>query len=421
MTQGALDFLFGLQFFGIKVGLENIKNLLEYYKVDYNSLNYIHIAGTNGKGSTAAILYSIYKESGLKTGLFTSPHLVTFKERIVVGNRTITDEELASYTDYFKEGIEKFRCTFFEATTAIAIKFFIDNSADLVVLETGLGGTLDSTNIVTPLISVITSIDFDHQKYLGNSLIEIARDKGGIIKKGIPIVIGERRIFIKKFYRTLSRKRGSDIFFSGKLPTFSKYGTNLLFENETFSVQFGLRGQYQRKNLSTALKVVEVLNQTKTDILPFIDKEKLQRGLEKANIKGRFSKVSDKPFIITDTAHNYQGLINLKKELSRVVYKNLHIVFGTVSDKDYNKAIKVITSIKANYYFSEPKIGRGLKKAYYDNYINNNSLKKAYSFDSVDKGYNKAIENYENGDLILITGSNFVVGDFYKYYEENKI
>ncbi|MFO7810599.1 MAG: Mur ligase family protein, partial [Candidatus Delongbacteria bacterium] len=189
MVSAKLQYLYDRGMFGIKLGLENIQNLLYHYDIDTEKLKTVHIAGTNGKGSTASIISAVLTEAGYRTGLFTSPHLQRFNERIKIGDRQITDDDLSEYIDALKEGIEKFNCTFFEAGTAIAFKYFIDKKVDIAVIETGLGGRLDSTNVITPLVSVITGIDLDHQKQLGTSVVEIAREKAGIIKTGVPVVL----------------------------------------------------------------------------------------------------------------------------------------------------------------------------------------------------------------------------------------
>ncbi|MBU4486797.1 MAG: bifunctional folylpolyglutamate synthase/dihydrofolate synthase, partial [Candidatus Delongbacteria bacterium] len=183
MIREEIQYLFDRGMFGMKMGLKNILDLLDYYKIDNNKLNTVHIAGTNGKGSTANIIAQVLTANGYKTGLFTSPHLERFNERIKIDDIEISDEDLAEYIIFFKDGIEKFNCTFFEANTAIVFKYFLDKNVDVAVIETGLGGRFDSTNIVTPIVSVITGIDFDHQKQLGNSIVQIAREKAGIIKR----------------------------------------------------------------------------------------------------------------------------------------------------------------------------------------------------------------------------------------------
>jgi len=202
-----LDYLYNLTFSGIKLGLSNIDNLLTASQVPHRALKIIHVAGTNGKGSTCNILSSIYREAGYKVGLFTSPHLIKFNERIKINGEMISDEDIASLTEFFRAGIDKHHCTFFEATTAMALKYFCDQQVDIVILEVGLGGRLDSTNIVTPLLSVITGINLDHTTYLGNSLIEITREKAGIIKQCVPVVANDNKKFVLKKIKVLAGKK----------------------------------------------------------------------------------------------------------------------------------------------------------------------------------------------------------------------
>jgi dihydrofolate synthase/folylpolyglutamate synthase len=421
-----LEFLYGLQFTGIKLGLHNIKNLLKDYDVDYKSLKIIHIAGTNGKGSTSNILKSVFQSAGYKAGLFTSPHLVKFNERIRINDEMISDSDLEELTEFFREGIIRHNCTFFEATTAIALKYYIDNKTDIAIIETGLGGRLDSTNVVTPVISVITGIDYDHTSYLGNSLIEIAKEKGGIIKPGIPVVINEKRKFVSKKLAQIAKKNGSDCYFASKEIRLSGIKTlkkgkkiEFLFNGEKIRTYFNLEGKYQLINLKTALTVLKYLNKRTTIAVSVND---VKKGLSDVVVSGRMEVVSNDPYILIDAAHNSQGLRKIRDELKEFKYNNLHLVAGTVNDKDYREFVRIMLDFDGRKYFVQPKIKRGLEIGKIAAYLKGKKLsdnQKNYSlYNSVTDGMNEALKNYNQGDLIFVTGSHFVLGDFLETIEK---
>lgn len=413
-----LDFLYNLRFTGIKLGLENINNLLNEYQIEHQKLNIIHVAGTNGKGSTSNILSSVYREAGYKVGIFTSPHLICFNERIKINGKMISDEEIADLADYFSAGIKRNSCTFFEATTAMALKYFSDNKVDIVIFEVGLGGRLDSTNVVTPLLSVIVGINLDHTSYLGNSLIEIAREKAGIIKKGVPVVANDRKKFILKKIASIAKKKQAR-FFPARLKlsvkTHKSSGKNIVsfnFGQEKVTALYNLRGSYQLLNLKTAVTALKVLKKK----FPLTGVQ-IENGLKRVIVKGRMEEISLEPHIMIDAAHNPHGLMKLKEEISKLKFNKLHLVTGTVKDKDYRQYIRTVVDFNAVKYFVQPSMERGLEVDKIENYLQSygrglSAQKKRYSFYSTVKaGFEKACENYEDGDLIFVTGSHFVLAD----------
>ncbi|MBN1971801.1 MAG: hypothetical protein JXR48_17410 [Candidatus Delongbacteria bacterium] len=403
-----LDYLYGLQFTGIKLGLMNIRNLLNYCKIDYNKLKYIHIAGTNGKGSTANMLNQIYVMSGYKTALFTSPHITDFNERIKVNNQMISDDDLARLTLELKEGIDLFKCTFFEATTAIAIKYYIEKKVDIVLFEVGLGGRLDSTNIVTPLASLITGIDFDHMGMLGYSLIEIAREKAGIIKNKVPVIYNDNRKYIRKFFQSKAVANGSEYIDANKKRIYFKDGfVGFYFKCKYFRSGFNLAGSYQLYNLRTVISTIEKLNY----ILP-VNESGLRNALHTVKVKGRMETVSENPRIIIDAAHNKQGLENLVKEVRFLNFKRLFLLAGILKDKDYKEYLKIMTKISKKVIIFPPNHERALDIERVRTYIYSVGYRGFDIHTSVDSGFAQILGDYKDGDLILVTGSHFVLSDF---------
>jgi dihydrofolate synthase/folylpolyglutamate synthase len=411
MIREEIQYLFDRGMFGMKMGLKNILDLLEYCKVDHKKLVTVHVAGTNGKGSTSNIISQVLTANGYKTGLFTSPHLQRFNERIRIDNIEISDEELSEYIKFFKSGIEKFNCTFFEANTAIAFKYFLDKKVDIAVIETGLGGRLDATNIITPVVSVITGIDFDHQKQLGNSIVQIAREKAGIFKPGVQAVANFRREAVRKVFRSYAKKNKSELNLVKKKEfKFINSAGERIFEFFMDGVKhravINLKGKYQEDNLRTAVTALKIMsNRFK------LDPAKTVTALSGIKVKGRMEVISKEPLFIIDAAHNIEGLTFLKCELENSVRGTIHLILGMVKDKDYEKALKFISGIKAKKYFTQAENKRMLdietmKK---DKYLNND--RTASYFIKPYEAYAEAVKNYRKGDIIVAAGSHFILGD----------
>ncbi len=421
MIREEIQYLFDRGMFGMKMGLKNILELLEYYKVDYTKLVTVHVAGTNGKGSVSNIISQVMTANGYKTGLFTSPHLQRFNERIRIDNIEISDEELSDYIKFFKEGIEKFNCTFFEANTAIAFKYFLDKKVDIAVIETGLGGRLDATNIITPVVSVITGIDFDHQKQLGNSIVQIAKEKAGIFKKGVPVVANFRRETVLKIFRPYAKKNRIELHIVKKkefkfINSAGRKTFEFFMNGEKQSSVINLKGKYQEDNLRTALTALKKISKKFC-----LDTEKTAQTLSDIKVKGRMEFISKEPLFMIDAAHNIEGLTFLKHELENSVRGTVHLILGMVRDKDYEKALKFISGIKAKKYFTQAENKRMLdietmKK---DKYLILD--RTAAYFLKPYEAYSEAVKNYKKGDMIVAAGSHFILGDLLDQFKIKKI
>jgi dihydrofolate synthase / folylpolyglutamate synthase len=421
MIREEIQYLFDRGMFGMKMGLNNILDLLNYCNVDYKKLASVHIAGTNGKGSTSNIIAQTLTANGYKTGLFTSPHLQRFNERIKIDNIEIPDEKLSEYINFFKEGIEKFNCTFFEANTAIALKYFLDSDVDIAVIETGLGGRLDATNILTPIVSVITGIDRDHEKQLGSSLVQIAKEKAGIIKKGIPVVLNFRHKKLYKTFRAAASKKGSRLVIveKNKFNFYSKCGSlnlDYYFSGTKCNSQIDMIGEYQKDNLRTSLTALKVISKTYP-----LEAGKVSGIIGSIRIKGRMEMISSAPPVLIDAAHNSEGLRFLKNWIDNSDSKNIRLVAGMVKDKDYEKSLCDISNIKAVKYFTEASNKRMLdietmKKC--KCLVNDGT---ATYYKTPIEAYNSALNDMSEGDLIIVSGSHFVIGDFLNEFNKNKI
>jgi dihydrofolate synthase/folylpolyglutamate synthase len=352
----------------------------------------IHVGGTNGKGSTSHMIASVLQEAGYKVGLYTSPHLKSFSERIRINGTEVRQQFITDFIDQNKTFLEKQELSFFEMTVGMAFQYFAQEKVDIAIIEVGLGGRLDSTNIITPEVSVITNIGLDHTQFLGETLPEIAFEKAGIIKKNIPVVIGERQKDVEKVFAEIANVNNSEIIVASDTP--ERYHTDLL-------------GDYQKHNVKTAVIAIRNLK----DFI--IDESQLKNGLLKVavstGLKGRWQVLQNKPKIICDTAHNAEGLSLVMKQLQNEEYNQQHIVLGVVSDKDLACILPLFPQ-KATYYFCQPNIPRALNveelkaKAVDFNLIGE-------SFDSVNQAYKSAKESALQNDIIYIGGSTFVVAE----------
>jgi len=352
----------------------------------------IHVGGTNGKGSTSHMISSILQEAGYKVGLYTSPHLKNFTERIRINGEEVSKSFVVDFIQENKAFLEKQQLSFFEMTVGMAFDFFEKEQVDIAVIEVGLGGRLDSTNIITPEVSVITNIGFDHIQFLGETLPEIAFEKAGIIKKNIPIVIGEHQLEVKTVFIEKALEMSSQIVFAS---------------DEIVSYKTDLLGEYQRYNLKTAVKAVQQLSSFSISKKHIIDG--LLGVVKNTNLLGRWQILQQNPKVICDTAHNKEGLQLVMHQLKNENFQNLHIVLGVVNDKNLEEILSLFPK-KARYYFCRPNIPRGLSAT---------ELKftakkfKLYGkvFDSVNQATNFAVENAAPADLIYVGGSTFVVAE----------
>lgn len=378
-----------------KADLTATINLANYLKNPEKSFKTIHVAGTNGKGSTSHMLASVFQEAGYKTGLYTSPHLKDFRERIKINGEMIPKQYVLEFVENHKPYFEKNQLSFFEMTVGLAFDYFRNEKVDIAIVEVGMGGRLDSTNIITPEVSVITNIGLDHVQFLGNSLTEIASEKAGIIKKEIPIIIGETLRETKPVFERIAAEKNAPITFAESID-FSNYTSDL-------------KGIYQQKNIKTVLAALKLLREKGWNISEEAIEKGLLNTIKNTGLMGRWQVLSDAPKVICDTAHNKDGLKLVMQQLENESFEKLHIVLGVVNDKDLDSVLPLFPK-NATYYFCKPNIPRGLDASLL--------LTKARGFGmigeeymSVEKAYKAATKVASRNDLIFVGGSTFVVAE----------
>lgn len=355
----------------------------------------VHVAGTNGKGSTSHMLASILQETGYKVGLYTSPHLKDFRERIKINGKCVSKQFVVDFIDRNKSFFEKNHLSFFEMTVGMAFEYFVNQEIDIAVIEVGMGGRLDSTNIVTPEISVITNIGLDHTQFLGETLAKIAREKAGIIKQNVPVVIGETQNETKPVFLEIARNCNSEIVFADE-------AVNESFESD-------LKGIYQQKNIKTVVQTVHELQKIGYLILESHLKNGLLNVTSNTGLLGRWQVLQYKPKVICDTGHNREGLSYVMEQLQKEDYKSLHIVFGIVNDKNLNNIVDLLPT-SAQYYFCKPDIPRGMDAHELQSQLSGFGL-RGDSYKSVKEAYEMALQNAVQEDLIFVGGSTFVVAE----------
>lgn len=401
------------QVLGGKALNKSLDKTLELAELLYNpqsKFKSIHIAGTNGKGSSSAMLASIYQEAGYKIGLYTSPHLKSFTERIKINGQEVEEQFVIDFVEHIQEYIESSNPSFFEITTLMAFEYFALHKVDLAIIETGLGGKLDSTNILNPEACLITNIGLDHQSILGNTLKEIGQEKAGIIKHNTPIVISETQNEIKSVFTTIAQEQNAPIYFGDEsisIKNINAKGTRRFTANEK-TYELGLLGKYQLKNVSGVLTIINILQ----ELYPVSDKN-IQNGLanisQNVNLKGRWQIIQENPKIICDTGHNIDGIKEIVKQLESETYDKLHIVWGMVSDKDYKKIMQFLPK-NALYYFCKPNIERALNPELLLNFSLEIGL-KGEIIEDVNEAIAQSIKNCSQSDVIFIGGSTFVVAE----------
>jgi dihydrofolate synthase/folylpolyglutamate synthase len=378
-----------------KKDLSNTLKLSKQLGEPHKRFKSIHVGGTNGKGSTSHMLASVLQEAGYKVGLYTSPHLKDFRERIRINGKVVSKQFVISFIKRNKAFFDSNNLSFFEMTVGMAFDYFAKQNVDIAVIEVGLGGRLDSTNIIVPELSVITNIGFDHMQFLGDTLISIAGEKAGIIKQGIPVVIGETHDETKIVFTDKAKETSSEIYFADQL-------IDYVLESD-------LEGSYQIHNIKTVQQSVELLRNSGFKI----SKPKLKKGLlnvvKNTGLKGRWQVLETKPKIICDTAHNREGLIYIIRQLKEEEFNSLHIVFGVVNDKDLSSIIPLLPK-KATYYFCKPKVQRGLDAELLKNTFAKSQL-IGRSYNSVKEALICAKSKANKSDLIYVGGSTFVVGE----------
>lgn len=426
--QDTLSFLFSQLPMYQKVGgiafkddLHNIKILDRLLRHPHQAYPTIHIAGTNGKGSTAHMIAAILQAAGLKVGLYTSPHYNDFRERIKVNGGYIKEDFIIEFVEETKKSYAEVQPSFFEITVAMAFSYFKAEKVDLAVIETGLGGEKDSTNIITPILSVITNIGWDHQAILGNTLPEIAAQKAGIVKPEVPVVIGESHPETKIVFKQKAEDTQSQILFADQQLSAQKSEVEpdktiyQVFKEDALwlaDLRVDLSGDYQKFNLQTALQAIEVLNEQQL-LLTLIDQKAIRKGLKEiktlTQMKGRWDIIQDNPTIILDSAHNESAIRLVMDQLEQLSYKQLHIVLGMVRDKGQKKILQLFPA-EAIYYFAKPNVPRGMDASNLAKLASSLGLTGAI-YESVQMALEAAKQQAEKVDLIYVGGSTFVVAE----------
>ena len=398
-----------------KSDLENTLALDKHFGNPHKAFKTIHIAGTNGKGSISHSLASVLQEAGYKTGLYTSPHLVDYRERIRVNGKMISEDFVCQFINSITSILTKLKPSFFEMSVALAFEYFKYEEVDVAIIEVGMGGRLDSTNIITPELSIISNIGLDHTQFLGNNLESIAKEKAGIIKQKTPVIIGETQAETKEIFIKIAKQRNAEIHFADQeIKVISSSQKKYIIKNpsNTKEIEFDLIGKYQEKNLSTIIFAI-----TKLRTLGFnISEEQSQNGLKSiianTNFKGRWEILKTKPLIVCDVGHNKEGLTHTIEQIKSQEYQKLHIVLGFVNDKNILEVLKLFPK-NAEYYFTQASAPRAMNTKELTQQANSLGL-YGTSYNNVNDAYKSALTNAKLEDMIFIGGSTFVVGDLLK-------
>ncbi|MBR1631840.1 MAG: bifunctional folylpolyglutamate synthase/dihydrofolate synthase [Paludibacteraceae bacterium] len=391
-----------------KPGLDNARKLLQALGNPHQSFRSIHVAGTNGKGSTSHLLAAVMQSAGLRTGLYTSPHLVDFGERIRIDGEKIEQTYVTHFVEEHHTLLEQIRPSFFETVMAMAFCYFRDRAVDIAVIEVGLGGRLDATNIITPILSVITNIGMDHTEYLGNTIEAIATEKAGIIKPHVPVVIGETDERTTPIFRSKAQQNEAPIVFADRQPDYSS------------SLTCELHGEYQQHNKQTARVAIEQLRQSG---LPIQDRH-IRQGFEQVcrltKLQGRWQQIHDDPLIICDTGHNSHGIRHVAHQLQQLMeHRKLFIIFGMVADKDIDDVLQLMPQ-QALYHFVAPDSHRALPAEEMLRRAQNHGL-HGQAFESFAEAIEKVLAEARPTDAIFIGGSNYLVGTALKYKATHNI
>ena len=389
-----------------KPGLQTTFALDEHFGHPHQKYKTIHIAGTNGKGSSSHTLAAILQSQGYKVGLYTSPHLVDFRERIRVNGECVPEQYVIDFVEENRTFFEPLHPSFFELTTAMALKYFAEQKVDYAVIEVGLGGRLDCTNIITPILSIITNISFDHTQFLGNTLAEIAGEKAGIIKPGVPVVIGEYLPETQPVFENKAKAENAPILFA------QDFDVTRLENSEPSDVDMELKGSYQERNKKTILTALHILRQ-KLAISDEAIREGFAHVCELTGLRGRWEKLNDAPLTICDTGHNLAGWSYLAPQINAVKAETKHIVFGMVDDKDVAHVLQLLKEMLENrvkYYWTQPSTKRAIPVEKLSELALKLGLHGSL-YHSVKEAYNAALENAEKGDFVFVGGSSYVVAD----------
>lgn len=389
-----------------KPGLQTTFALDEHFGHPHQKYKTIHIAGTNGKGSSSHTLAAILQSQGYKVGLYTSPHLVDFRERIRVNGECVPEQYVIDFVEENRAFFEPLHPSFFELTTAMALKYFAEQKVDYAVIEVGLGGRLDCTNIITPILSIITNISFDHTQFLGNTLAEIAGEKAGIIKPGVPVVIGEYLPETRTVFEKKAKSENAPILFA------QDFDADHLESSENCDVDMELKGSYQERNKKTILAALHILRQ-KLAISDEAIREGFAHVCELTGLRGRWEKLNDAPLTICDTGHNLAGWSYLAPQINAVKAETKHIVFGMVDDKDVAHVLQLLKEKMENrvkYYWTQPSTKRAIPVEKLSELALKLGLHGSL-YHSVKEAYNAALKNAGKDDFVFVGGSSYVVAD----------
>jgi dihydrofolate synthase/folylpolyglutamate synthase len=404
-----------------KDNLDNTIRLDEMFGHPHLSFKTIHVAGTNGKGSVSHMLASILQEAGYKTGLYTSPHLKDFRERIRVNGEMITEKAVVQFTELFqqKNEIEKIEPSFFELTVSMAFDYFRSMEVDVAVIEVGLGGRLDSTNIITPEISVITNISFDHMALLGDTLAKIAAEKAGIIKKDVPVVVGETSPETSFVFEQFAKKMQTELTFADQLyqtdysmlTIDGKQSLNVTKNDQLFypELKLDLLGIYQRFNVQTVLKVIDLLNEQGWNLSESVIRKGLLNVIQNTGLLGRWQITGHNPLTICDTGHNPAGIKLVVEQINQTAWKALHMVIGMVNDKDQDEVLSLLPK-NAQYYFTKASIPRAAEPEVLAAKAERFGF-KGNCYPTVRQALSAALANAGENDLVFVGGSTFVVAE----------
>ena len=412
---------------GYKEGLSNTLALDDYLNHPHLSYKTIHVGGTNGKGSVSHTIAALLQECGYRVGLYTSPHLVDFRERIRINGKPISQQYVVEFVEQHRSFFEPLHPSFFEVTTAMAFKYFKDRNIDIAVVEVGLGGRLDCTNIIDPLVSVITNISFDHTQFLGDTLAKIAAEKAGIIKVGTPVVIGESNAETRPVFEAKAREMHAPIVFAEDEPEvisaepLTKGGMRYLLKHfGQFDGDLG--GIYQKQNLNTVFYALrELLKQgyLSSDIGGKTwerSRQELTTAIgnvaKLTGLMGRWQTVNQTPKVVCDTGHNVGGWQYLSRQLESVLCQQMHIVFGMVDDKDIDKVLDLLPK-HAKFYFTKAQTKRALNETVVQRKAKEHGI-EGMAYSTVNEAYKAAYQSASDNDFIFVGGSSYVVGDFLK-------
>lgn len=418
--QESLDYLYGLEKFGMIFGLTKVEAILEAIGNPHREIQAIHIGGTNGKGSTAAMIASILQKEGYRTGLYTSPHLIRFTERIKINGKEIEQEEVAEMARWMRGRVEEAKVplpfTFFDFTTALALLYFKQKAVDLAVLEVGLGGRLDSTNVVDPLLSIITNIARDHEEQLGRSLLKIAGEKAGIIKKGRPLLTAATQPQVLQFFSKICRERKSPYYRVGKDLRYVQNGNrNFDYEGlhrKLWNISLNLGGPHQIINATTALGAMEVLD----DLGYAVSKDAMIEGVREVEWPGRLELVCSSPRVVLDGAHNPAGALALKESIEKEFeFRHLNLILGVMRDKDISSILRLLAPLAHHLILTRPHTDRAAPPALLLKTLGKNGG-KAEIVEDLEGAIEKGLSMTKEDDLLCITGSLYTVGEARAYF-----